>query len=184
MLRFNEKFKKQVIPALLEKFSYKSIMAVPKVTKTVINIGYGKEVAGKTGDEHKKIIESILNDLNLISGQKAVKTHAKKAISGFKIRKGSAVGAKVTLRGEKMADFLDRLIHLSLPRTRDFKGIPLKSIDDQGNLTIVVKEHIAFPEILPEKTRKILSLEVTVVTTAKTKQEAEELFKLLGFPIK
>ena len=183
MLRLSEKYKKQVVTAIKDKFNYKGVMAVPKITKAVINIGYGKEIAGKTNDEQKKIIESILNDLSLIAGQKPIKTCAKKAISGFKIRKGSPVGAKITLRGEKMMDFLDRLIHLSLPRTRDFKGIPLKSIDNQGNLTIVIKEHIAFPEILPEKVRKILSLEITVVTTAKTKEEALELFKLLGFPI-
>ena len=154
IIRLKEKYKKQVALALKEKFNYKTVMAVPKIQKAVINIGYGREVTGKTNDEQKKIIESILTDLTLIAGQRAVKTHAKKAIAGFKIRKGSAVGAKITLRGEKMADFLDRLIHLSLPRTRDFKGIPLKSIDNQGNLTITVKEHIAFPEILPEKTRK------------------------------
>ena len=183
MLRLQDKYKKEVIPDLKEKFGYKNVMAVPKIQKVVINTGYGKETVNKTGEEQKKTIESILRDIGLISGQKVVKTYAKKAISGFKIRKGLPIGAKVTLRGKKMTDFLERLIHLSLPRTADFRGIPSESIDKQGNLTIVVKEHITFPEILPEQAKKIFGLEITVVTSAKTKEEALELFKLLGFPI-
>ena len=184
MLKLNEKYKKEVIPAMMKNFGYKNVMAVPKIQKVVINTGYGREVAGKTGEDHKKFIEFILNEISLISGQKAVKTYTKKPIAGFKIRKGLPIGAKVTLRGSKMTDFLERLIYLSLPRTRDFSGISFNSIDKQGNLTIAIKEHIIFSEILPEKIRSIFGLEITIVTTAKKKEEAIELFKLLGFPIK
>lgn len=184
MINLKEKYEKEAIPAMKEKFGYKNIMAVPKIQKVVINTGYGRETTSKSGDDQRKMIDFILEDLSSIAGQRATKTHAKKAISGFKIRKGMPIGAKVTLRDEKMIDFLNRLINLAIPRTRDFNGIPAKSIDSQGNLTIVIKEHISFPEILPEKARKIFGLEITIVTTAKTKKEALELFKLLKFPIK
>ena len=179
-----EKYKKEAIPAMKEKFGYKSVMAVPKIEKVVVNSGYGRQVASATNDEQKKIADYVLENLGLICGQKAVKTYAKKAISGFKIRQGMPIGAKASLRGKKMTDFLERLIHLVLPRTRDFKGISADSVDKQGNLTIGVKEHIVFPEILPEKARNIFGLEITVTTTAKSKEEALELFKLLGFPIR
>lgn len=184
MIRLSEKYTKEAIPGMMEKFGYKNRMAVPKIEKVVVNTGYGRQIAGRTNDEQKKIIESFLEDITLICGQKAVKTCAKKAISGFKIRQGMPIGAKVTLRGKRMIDFLERLIYLTFPRTRDFKGIPSQSLDEKGNLTIAVKEHITFPEILPEKVRNIFGLEITVVTTAKSKEEGLELFKLLGFPIK
>jgi len=184
MLRLTEKYKKEVIPAMKQKFGYRNIMAVPKIEKVVVNTGYGRQVADKTNDEQKKIVDFILDDLSLICGQRAIKTYAKKAISGFKIREGMPIGAKVSLRGKKMTDFLERLIHLVLPRTRDFKGIPSESVDKQSNLTIAIKEHIVFPEILSEKAKNIFGLEITVVTTAKTQAEALELLKLMGFPIK
>jgi len=184
MSKLQEKYKKEVVPALMQKFGYKSPMAAPKIEKVVVNTGYGRQVADKTNEEQKKMTDFILGELGLICGQKAVKTYAKKAISSFKLRQGMPIGAKVTLRGRKMADFLERFINLALPRTRDFKGISPESIDKQGNLTVAVKEHITFPEILPEKARNIFGLEITVVTTAKNKEEAIELFKLLGFPIK
>ena len=184
MMSLAEKYKKEAIPAMKEKFGYKSVMAVPKIEKVVVNSGYGRQVASATNDEQKKIADYVLENLGLICGQKAVKTYAKKAISGFKIRQGMPIGAKASLRGKKMTDFLERLIHLVLPRTRDFKGISADSVDKQGNLTIGVKEHIVFPEILPEKARNIFGLEITVTTTAKSKEEALELFKLLGFPIR
>jgi large subunit ribosomal protein L5 len=183
MLRLAEKYQKEVVPAMMKKFGYKSVMAVPKIVKVVVNTGYGKQVVDKTGEEQKKFIESVLEDLSLICGQRAVKTYARQSISGFKLRKGMPIGAKVTLRRKKMMDFLDKLIHLVLPRTRDFWGISEKSID-QRNLTVAIKEHIAFPEVSPEKIRNIFGLEITVVTNAKTREEAVELFKLLGFPIK
>ncbi len=179
-----EKYTTEVIPQMMEKFGYKTKMAVPKIRKVVINTGFGKQVAGKGAEEQKKIIDLILQDLGLISGQKAVMTLAKKSIASFKIREGLAIGAKVTLRRKRMVDFLERLIHIVLPRTRDFQGIEPKSFDKKGNLTIAVKEHITFPEILPEKAKNIMGLEITVVTNAKNPSEGLELLKLLGFPIK
>jgi len=169
---------------MMKKFNYKSPMAVPKIEKVVINTGFGRQVAQKTKQEREKIYQEILNDLALICGQRPVLTLARKSVSGFKIRKGMPIGAKVTLRRQKMYDFLDRLIHIALPRTRDFKGIDSKSIDKQGNLTIGIKEHIVFPEVVSESVGRIFGLEITVVTNAKTREEAEELFKLLGFPLK
>jgi large subunit ribosomal protein L5 len=179
-----EKYKKEVIPQMMEKSGYKTPMAVPKIKKVVINTGFGRLVAGKSTDEQKKIADFIVEDISLLSGQRAVKTRAKKAIASFKTREGMVIGAMVTLRGKKMIDFLEKLIHVVLPRTRDFKGIDPKAVDKEGNLTVAVKEHIAFPEILPEKARNIFGLEITVVTTAKKREEGLELLKLLGFPIK
>lgn len=184
MLRLREKYNKEVIPAMMEKFGYKSRMAVPKIEKVVINTGFGREVAAKTGDEQKKFREAVLEDLSLISGQKAVLTKAKKAISTFKTRKNMAIGAKVTLRGPKMNDFLEKLIHVVLPRSRDFRGIEPTSADRQGNLTLAIKEHIAFPEISPEQAKRIFGLEIIVATNAESEEEGLRLLKLLGFPIK
>jgi large subunit ribosomal protein L5 len=184
MLRLQEKYKKEVVPQMQEKFGYKNVMAVPKIEKVVVNTGFGKLISGKTKEEQRKIEESILNDLSLICGQRAVLTRARKSISGFKIKKGMAIGAKVTLRKKRMNDFLERLIHIALPRSRDFRGIEKSSVDQKGNLTIAIKEQIAFPEILPEKAKFIFGFEITVVTTAKSKEEGLELLKLLGFPIK
>ena len=184
MFNLKEKYQKEVIPEMMKKFGYKNKMAVPKIKKVVINSGFGKMISGKTADEHKKIQENILNDLTLITGQRAIFTKAKKSIASFKIRQGMLIGSMVTLRKKKMFDFLDRLIHIVIPRTRDFQGFKLKSFDKTGNLTIAVKEHIVFPEIMPEKTKFIFGLEVIVNTTAKNKEEGIELLKLLGFPIK
>ena len=183
-LNLLEKYKKEVISKMMEKFGYKNEMAVPKIEKVMINTGFGRIVSGKTSDEQKKISEAILNDLILISGQRAILTKAKKAISSFKIREGQLIGAMVTLRGKRMYDFLERLIHIALPRSRDFRGIDQKSFDKQGNLTIGIKEHICFPEISPEQVKNIFGLEVTVVTNAKSKEEGLELLRLIGFPIK
>ena len=183
IIPLTEKYKKTAIPGMMQKFGLKSPMAVPKIEKVVLNTGFGKEVGGKSGEEQKKIADSTVEDLSIISGQKAIKTFAKKAIASFKVREGMVLGAKVTLRGRKMFDFLDRFINLTLPRTRDFKGISLKSVDGRGNMTIAVKEHIAFPEVLPERAKKIFGLEITIVTNAKSKEKGLELFKLLGFPM-
>jgi len=183
MLSLKEKYQKEAVPQMMAKFGYKNVMAVPEIKKVVVNTGCGRLVAGRTSEEQKKIIDFILEDISVICGQKAVKTYAKKAISSFKIRQGMPIGVKVNLKGKKMTDFLERLIHLTLPRTRDFKGIPSQSVDQQGNLTIAIKEHIAFPEILPEKVKNIFGLEITVVSTAKSKEEALALFRFLGFPI-
>lgn len=184
MIRLKEKYNKEAVPAMIEKFGYKNRMVVPAIEKVVVNTGFGKRLQGKTSDEQKKIQESVLVSLAEICGQKAVLAKAKKAVAAFKIRKGMPIGAKVTLRGSKMNDFIDRLIHLTLPRTRDFKGIPQNAVDGKGNLTIAIKEHIAFPEVLPEKAKEIFGLEVTVVITSENREQGMELLKLLGFPIK
>jgi len=183
-MRLKEKYQKKIIPAMKEKFGYKNIMTVPRVEKVVINIGFGKMISNKTSDEQKKLTGAILNDLALICGQKPVLTKAKKSIASFKLRKGMNVGAMVTLRGIKMYDFLDRVINIALPRSRDFQGIDSKSFDKEGNLTLAIKEHIIFPEIMPENTRIIFGFEITIATTAKIREEGIELLKLAGFPIK
>lgn len=183
MIKLPEKYQKEVIPAMMEKFGYKNPMAVPKITKVIVNTGFGRLISGKTNDEQKKIQKSILYDLTLITGQKLVLKQAKKSISGFKIRQGMPVGAAVVLRKQRMFDFLERLIHITLPRSRDFQGLSLSSINKDGNLTIGIKEHIAFFEILPEKAKIIFGLEITVVTTAKNQEQGVELLKLMGFPI-
>ena len=184
MLRLPDKYKKEVIPAMLEKFGYKNRMAVPKIIKVIVNSGFGKLIAGKNSEEQKKIYEPILEDLTLVTGQRPVLRRAKKSIATFKVREGMPLGATVTLRRERMYDFLERLIYIALPRTRDFRGIEPKSLDEKGNLTHGLKEHIVFPEILPEKVKNIFGLEVTVVTTAKNRKEGLELLKLMGFPLK
>ncbi|MCX6760899.1 MAG: 50S ribosomal protein L5 [Candidatus Nealsonbacteria bacterium] len=179
-----EKYKKEAIPAMMKKFGYKTPMAVPKVTKVVVNSGFGRLVTGRTNDEQRKTADLIVEDISLLCGQHAVKTTAKKAIASFKTREGMVIGAMTTLRGKKMIGFLEKFIHVVLPRTRDFKGIDPKAVDNSGNLTIAIKEHIAFPEILPEKARNIFGLEVTIVTSAKKREEGLELLRLLGFPLK
>jgi large subunit ribosomal protein L5 len=184
MLRFKERYNKEAAPKMMERFGYKNKMAVPRIEKVSLNTGFGRLVAAATGDEQKKMTQAILEDLSLICGQRPVLTISKKSIASFKLRKGIAIGAKVTLRGKKMEDFIDRLIGIALPRSRDFRGIDLKSLDKNGNLTIGLKEQITFPEISPENTKKLFGLEVIIATTAKNNEEGTELFKLLGFPIK
>lgn len=184
MLRLKEKYKKQVIPGMKKKFGLKNIMAVPNIEKTVINIGFGRLVSGKSPKDQEKAYKDILKDLALITGQKPVLCSAKKSIASFKIRQGMPIGAKVTLRGKTMQDFLERLIHIALPRSRDFQGIALKSLDSDGNLNIAIKEHIDFPEVSAEKAQMIFSFQVTVVTTTKNREQGLELLKLLGFPLK
>ncbi|MAF43190.1 MAG: 50S ribosomal protein L5 [Parcubacteria group bacterium] len=184
MLSLKEKYNKEIKPALKEKFGYKSNMAVPQIEKVVVNTSFGKFIVGKSKEEQKKIQESTLNDLSLITGQRPVLTLAKKSIAGFKIRQGMPVGVRITLRGKKMYDFLERVINIDLPRSRDFQGVDPNSFDSAGNLTIAIKEHIVFPEISPEKVKNIFGFEITIVTTAKNKEEGLELIKLLGFPIK
>jgi large subunit ribosomal protein L5 len=184
MLRLKEKYKKKAVPAMMEKFGYKNTLAVPQIEKVVINTSFGRLVAGKSKQETEKEYKGILDTLALIAGQKPILTKAKKSISGFKLRKGMPVGANVTLRRQKMYDLLDRLIHIVLPRTRDFSGLEPSSVDKEGNLTIGIKEHIVFPEVSAEDAKRIFGLELTIVTDAKTREEGLELFKSLGFPIK
>jgi len=172
-----EKYKKEVIPAMKEKFGYKNNLAVPKIEKVIVNVGIGSFSKDNQGQE------LITKDLALITGQRSVPTLAKKAISAFKIRKGMVVGLKVTLRGKRMFDFVSRLINVAIPRTRDFRGLPSKSVDKSGNLSIGIREHIIFPEISAEDIKKIFGMEISIVSNAKTRGEALELFKLLGFPL-
>jgi len=183
-MRLPEKYKKEVIPEMMKKFDYKNSMAVPQILKVTVNTGFGKLISEKTSEEQKKILNSILDDLALIGAQHPILTKAKKSISGFKIRKGLPIGAKVTLRKKKMYDFLERLIRIALPRSRDFRGIEPSAFDKKGNLTIGIREQIVFPEVSPERAKNIFGLEITIVTNAKKREEGIELFKLLGFPIK
>lgn len=176
--RLAEKYHKEVIPALMKKFNYKTIMQAPKLVKVCINRGVNGAVADK------KLVDVAIDELTNISGQKAVATMSKKDISNFKLRKDMPIGAKVTLRGVNMYEFLDRLVSVSLPRVRDFKGINDKSFDGRGNYTLGVTEQIIFPEIDIDKVNKITGMDITFVTTANTNEEAFELLKELGMPFK
>lgn len=176
--RLADKYKKDVVPALMKKFSYKTVMQAPKLTKICLNRG----VNGAVTD--KKLIDIAIDELTNITGQKAVATISKKDISNFKLRKAMPIGARVTLRGVKMYEFLDRLVSVSLPRVRDFKGINDKSFDGRGNYTLGVTEQIIFPEIDIDKVNKITGLDITFVTTANTNEEAYELLKEMGMPFK
>jgi len=176
--RLADKYTKEVVPALMKKFAYKTVMQAPKLQKICINRG----VNGAVTD--KKLVDIAVEELNMITGQKAVPTMSKKDISNFKLRKGMPIGARVTLRGEKMFEFLDRLVSVALPRVRDFKGISDKAFDGRGNYTLGVTEQIIFPEIDIDKVNKITGLDITFVTTAETNEEAYELLKELGMPFK
>jgi large subunit ribosomal protein L5 len=176
--RLKNKYKDEVVPTLQKRFSYKSVMQVPRLEKIAINRG----VNGAVND--KKLIDIALDELTTITGQKAIATMSKKDISNFKLRKNMPIGARVTLRGEKMYEFLDRLIAVALPRVRDFKGINEKSFDGRGNYTMGVTEQIIFPEIDIDKVNRITGLDITFVTTAQTDEEAYELLKELGMPFK
>ncbi len=176
--RLATKYSKEVVPALMKKFSYKTVMQAPKLEKICLNRG----VNGAVTD--KKLVDVAVEELNTITGQKAVPTMSKKDISNFKLRKGMPIGARVTLRGEKMYEFLDRLVSVALPRVRDFKGISDKAFDGRGNYTLGVTEQIIFPEIDIDKVNKITGLDITFVTTATTNEEAFELLKELGMPFK
>lgn len=184
IIKIKEKYKKDAISGMKAKFNYKNVMAIPRIKKVVVNTGFGRVIGPKTKDEQKKFGEYIINNISQVTGQRPVLTRARKSISSFKLREGSVIGAKVTLRGKKMYDFLERLVNIVLPRSRDFSGISLKNVDKAGNLNLGIKEHIAFPEISPEKSPIIIGLEITVVTDAKTREEGLELFKLLDFPFK
>jgi large subunit ribosomal protein L5 len=176
--RLAERYKKEVVPALMKRFGYKSIMQVPKLEKINLNRG----VNGAVSD--KKLVDIALDELTMITGQKAVPTRSKKDISNFKLRKDMPIGARVTLRGVKMYEFLDRLIATALPRVRDFRGVNEKSFDGRGNYTMGVTEQIIFPEIDIDKVNKITGLDITFVTTADTNEEAFELLKELGMPFR
>jgi large subunit ribosomal protein L5 len=173
-----KKYLEEIVPALQEKFQYKSVMQVPKLEKICLNQGLGQAVADK------KILESALNDMSLIAGQKAVAARSKKDISNFKLRKGMPIGARVTLRGDRMYEFLERLVAVALPRVRDFRGINPKGFDGRGNYNLGVTEHIIFPEIDIDKVNKILGMDITFVTSAETNEEGLALLTEFGMPFK
>jgi len=174
--RLKEKYTKEIVPALKEKFQYKSVMQVPKITKICVNKGIGAAVADK------KMIDVGLEEISSITGQKAVPTRSKKDISNFKLRADLPIGVKVTLRGERMYEFMDRLMNVALPRVRDFKGVSDKGFDGRGNYTLGVKEQIIFPEISIDKVSKINGMDITFVTSAETDEESYELLKAFGMP--
>jgi Ribosomal protein L5 len=176
--RLKEKYYKEVVPALRERFGYKSIMQVPRLEKIVLNMGVGEAA------QNPKELESAMADLTAISGQKPAITRAKKSIANFKIREGMAIGLKVTLRGDRMYDFLDKLINVGLPRIRDFRGVSPKSFDGRGNYSLGLREQLIFPEIRYDRVDKIRGLDVTIVTTAKTDEEALALLSELGMPFR
>ena len=176
MARLTEMYKAEVAPALMKKFEYKSSMQIPKLDKVVINIGAGD------AKENSKVIDAIIADLTQISGQKAVPTFAKKSVANFKLRQGMKIGAKVTLRGERMYEFVDKLFNFALPRVRDFKGINPNAFDGRGNYSLGIKEQLIFPEIEYDKVDKVRGMDVIFVTTAKTDEEARELLKQFNMP--
>jgi large subunit ribosomal protein L5 len=178
MSRLKEKYTKEVIPALIEKFNYSSLMQAPKLEKIVINMGVGDAVS------NAKNLEKAVNELALISGQKPMITKAKNSIAAFRLREGMAIGAKVTLRGERMYEFLDKLVTVALPRVRDFHGVSVKSFDGRGNYTLGVKEQLIFPEVDYDLVDKVRGMDIVIVTTANSDEEGRELLTRLGMPFK
>jgi large subunit ribosomal protein L5 len=176
MPRLRDLYRDQIVSAMMERFSYKNIMEVPRLEKIVVNIGAGEAL------QNAKALDAVTNDLGLITGQKAIITRARKSISAFRLREGNPIGAKVTLRGERMYSFLDRLVGIALPRTRDFNGVPRNAFDGRGNYTLGLKEQLLFLEIDYDSIDKIRGMELTIVTTAKTDEEARHLLQLFGMP--
>ena len=176
--RLKEMYQNEMVDAMIKKFGYKNIMEVPKLDKIVVNMGVGE------AKENAKLLDSAVKDMEIITGQKAIVTKAKKSVANFKIREGMPIGCKVTLRGEKMYEFLDRLVNLALPRVRDFRGVNSASFDGRGNYALGIKEQIIFPEIEYDKIDKVRGMDVIVVTTAKTDEEARELLRLFNMPFK
>ncbi|MCD7982571.1 MAG: 50S ribosomal protein L5 [Clostridiales bacterium] len=176
MSRLKEVYQNEIIDAMVKKFEYKNVMQVPKIEKIVINMGVGE------AKENAKILESAMKDLETISGQKPIKTIAKKSVANFKLREGMAIGCKVTLRGEKMYEFADRLINLALPRVRDFRGVNPNSFDGRGNYALGIREQLIFPEIEYDKIDKVRGMDIIIVTTARTDEEARELLRLFNMP--
>lgn len=176
MARLNDKYKEEIVPALKEKFQYGNIMEVPKLVKIVVNMGLGEAIA------NPKALDAAVGDMAQITGQKPIVTKAKKSVAAFKVREGMSIGCKVTLRGEKMYEFCDRLVSVALPRVRDFKGVSPKAFDGRGNYTLGLKEQLIFPEIEYDKIDRVRGLEVCFVTSAKTDEEARELLRLMGMP--
>jgi large subunit ribosomal protein L5 len=178
MIRLKDKYKKEIIPALMKEFSYKNIMQVPKITSIVLNVGMGE------GIQDIKLIEAAVKELTTISGQKAVITRAKKSIAAFKLREGMPVGTKVTLRGDRMYEFLDKFISFALPRIRDFKGVSPKSFDGRGNYALGIKEQIIFPEISYDKISNMHGMDIIMVTSSRTNEEGRSLLRQMGMPFR
>lgn len=178
MNRLKEKYMKEIVPSLMSKFNYKSVMQVPKLEKIVVNMGVGDAV------QNSKALDNAVEELTQITGQKPVVTKAKKSIAGFRLREGMPIGAKVTLRGERMYDFLDKLVSVSLPRVRDFRGVSKNAFDGRGNYTLGIKEQLIFPEIDYDKVAKVRGMDIVIVTTANTDEESRELLTQLGMPFK
>ena len=176
MARIKDLYTSEIAPALMKKFEYKSVMQIPKLDKVVINVGVGD------AKENSKAIDAVIADISAITGQKAVPTYARKSVANFKLREGMKIGVKVTLRGEKMYEFVDRLFNFSLPRVRDFKGINPNAFDGRGNYSLGLKEQLIFPEIEYDKVEKIRGMDICFVTTANTDEEARELLRLMGAP--
>ena len=176
MVKMKEFYRNEVAPAMMEEFKYKSVMQIPKIDKIVVNVGAGE------AKENAKVIDNIIDDLSAITGQKAVPTFAKKSVANFKLRQGQKIGAKVTLRGDIMYEFIDRLFHVALPRVRDFKGINPDAFDGRGNYSLGIKEQLIFPEIEYDKIDKIRGMDIVFVTTANTDEEARKLLTLMGAP--
>ncbi|WP_046176558.1 50S ribosomal protein L5 [Domibacillus indicus] len=176
MNRLKEKFQKEITPALMSKFNYTSVMQVPKIEKIVVNMGVGEAV------QNAKVLDTAVEELTQITGQKPMVTRAKNSIAGFRLREGMPIGAKVTLRGERMYEFLDKLVSVSLPRVRDFRGVSKKAFDGRGNYTLGVKEQLIFPEIDYDKVSKVRGMDIVIVTTANTDEEARELLTQIGMP--
>ena len=178
MSRYKDLYKDQIVDGMIKKFGYKNVMEVPKLDKIVLNMGVGE------AKDNAKLLETAVRDMEIITGQKAVVTKAKNSVANFKIREGMPIGCKVTLRGEKMYDFLDRLVNLALPRVRDFRGINPNAFDGRGNYALGIKEQIIFPEIEYDKVDKVRGMDIIFVTTAKTDEEARELLRLFGMPFR
>lgn len=178
MARLRDKYKNEVVPGMISKFGYKNIMQVPRLEKVVVNMGLGEAI------QNSKIIDAAVSDIMTITGQKPVVTKAKKSIAAFKLREGMSVGAKVTLRGDRMYEFVDKLFNIALPRVRDFRGTSPKSFDGRGNYSMGIKEQLIFPEIVYDKIDKVRGMDIIFVTTAKTDEEARELLRLMGMPFR
>ncbi len=178
MSRMKQKYLEEVRPALVKQFAYKNVLQSPRIEKVVINMGLGE------GKENPKILDAAVNDLSIITGQRPIITHARRSVASFKVREGMPIGAKLTLRGIRMYDFLDKFFNIALPRVRDFRGISPHSFDGRGNFTIGVKEQLIFPEIEYSNVEKVLGMDITIVTTAETDEEARELLALMGMPFR
>jgi large subunit ribosomal protein L5 len=178
MSRMKQKYLEEVRPALVKRFTYKSVMQAPRIEKVVINMGLGE------GKENPKILDAAVNDLSVITGQKPIITRARRSVASFKVREGMPIGCKLTLRGIRMYDFLDKFFNIALPRVRDFRGISPHSFDGRGNFTIGIKEQLIFPEIEYSQVERVLGMDITIVTTAETDEEARELLTMMGMPFK